>query len=86
MNVKPDFSKGVNMSHNVVTKLGFFLLGKLKVNVIELRARMHACLKLRSIRIDNALDAIDLLSGHDVDLVLLDIFIKGDRDGVWVGG
>lgn len=34
--------------------------------------------------VDNALDAIDFLDTNRVDLVLLDINIEGNRDGVWL--
>ena len=34
--------------------------------------------------VDNSLDAIDHLEGNRPDLVLLDINIAGDRDGIWL--
>ncbi|MEM7296841.1 MAG: LytTR family transcriptional regulator DNA-binding domain-containing protein [Bacteroidota bacterium] len=34
--------------------------------------------------VDNALDAIDFLQENSVDLVLLDINIEGERDGIWL--
>ncbi len=33
---------------------------------------------------DNSLDALDHLEQNNVDLVLLDINIEGDRDGIWL--
>ena len=34
--------------------------------------------------VDNALDAIDHLESNSIDLLLLDVNIEGDRDGIWL--
>ncbi len=34
--------------------------------------------------VDNSLDAIDHLDANQIDLLLLDINIEGDRDGIWL--
>lgn len=34
--------------------------------------------------VDNALDAIDVLMTNKIDLAILDIHIKGNKDGIWI--